>query len=114
MKDFIKDFLGSFYALFTIIWFFAGILFVMRTFKEADLKTTSDKIQYCLYGIGSSMLIGWIVCEISLYLNLSTSLAGALGGLAGYIGASTISSILLQFFKSKAGIECENDDKQPK
>lgn len=110
LKELIKDFFSSFYAIFTLIWFFAGSMFVARTFKEAGLTSTWDKIQYICYGIGSSMLIGWVVCEICLYAKLSTGLAGALGGLASYIGASTISSLLLTYFKSKIGIKDDDNN----
>lgn len=111
MKDFLKEFLSSVYAVFACIWLFAGIMFVMRTIKELGLKTLAEKVHYTIYGIGSSMLIGWVVFEASVFMHLPQGLSGALGGLAGYMGASTISSMVLKYLHSKLG--GKKDDTKP-
>lgn len=106
-KEILKDFVTSTYTWFACVWFCAGVLYVLKTIKTLALPTRADKIQYIFYGIGSSMLIGWVACELTLAMQLPTGLAGALGGLAGYIGANTISRELMTYFKKKMGIKDE-------
>lgn len=106
-KEILKDFVTSTYTWFACVWFFAGVLYVLKTIKTLALPTRADKINYILYGIGSSMLIGWVTCELALVMEAPVGLAGALGGLAGYIGANTISGYLMAYFKKKMGIKDE-------
>lgn len=95
MRCVLKDLFDSVYVFFMMVWAFTGALFTMRNTKEMKFESKLDKLLYYIYGIGSSMLIGWVACEVGLYFNLPIKLSGAIGGLAGFIGANTIVRLFL-------------------
>lgn len=101
MKNLLEAFLNSMYGIFIFVWLFSGVMFVSRTMHNSAFKSRSHKINFILSGIGSSILIGWLACEVAMYFGLSKNLGGAVGGLAGYIGANTISDLFLQYLRFK-------------
>lgn len=100
----------SFYGIFSFIWLCAGALFVSRNIENKALNTKAKKINFILSGIFSSMLMGFFACELGLYLGLPDNLSGALGGVAGYIGANTISDLILSYLKKSLDKELDLKD----
>ena len=111
MKGF-KEWADYFYFLMIFIWALAGCLFAMRTIRHFQPATTTDKIQYYFYSIGSSMLIGWLVCELCFYANLPIGLCGALSSVSGLVGANTIANYILALVKKKLNIQNTTHDEQ--
>ncbi|WQT06252.1 phage holin family protein [Helicobacter pylori] len=90
------------YFLLGLIGLFVGILYVLRSIRNEDFKNKSEKIIYIIQGVGSSMLITWISYEITDYFfNLPTSLCVAISGGVGYLGAESVSALVLDSLKKR-------------
>ncbi|GAA7301543.1 phage holin family protein [Helicobacter pylori] len=90
------------YFLVGAIGLFVGLLYVLRSMKNEDFKSKTEKVFYIIQGIGSSMLITWISYEITNYFfNLPTSLCVAISGGVGYLGAESVSSLALDSLKKR-------------
>ncbi len=90
------------YLLVLIIGLFVGILYVLRTIKNEDIRSKSEKVFYIIQGMGSSVLITWINYEIiDYFFNLPTSLNVAISGGVGYLGAESVSVIVLDILKKR-------------
>ncbi|MFP6061184.1 holin [Helicobacter pylori] len=90
------------YILVGLVGFFVGVLYVLRSLKNEDLKSISEKVIYIIQGIGSSMLITWIGYEITYYFfNLPTSLCVSIGGGVGYLGAESVSALAVYSLKKR-------------
>ncbi|PAF41125.1 phage holin family protein [Helicobacter sp. 11S02596-1] len=101
----------KFYGWILIIGLIVGFLFVLRSIEEKPIETIWQGVRFVIYGVGSSMFITWLGFELFLYLGLPTSLAAALGGGFGFIGANTIAGLIIRVFKAKTGL---SDDKEEK
>ncbi|PAF50854.1 phage holin family protein [Helicobacter sp. 13S00477-4] len=93
------------YLFVAVIGIFVGCLFVMRTISEEVIDTKAKMIQFIVYGVGSSMLITWIGYEVFVFYGLPPSLACAIGGGMGFVGAESIARLVIRVFKKKAGLE---------
>ncbi len=90
------------YILVMIIGVFVGFLYVLRSIKKEDFKNKTEKAIYIIQGMGSSMLITWISYEIMDYFfNLPTSLCIAISGGVGYLGAESVSALVLDSLKKR-------------
>ncbi|PAF49612.1 holin [Helicobacter sp. 12S02232-10] len=94
------------YLFILILGVCVGILFVLRTIKEVSIDTKSKMIQYVIYGVGSSMLTTWIAYELlNYYTHFPLSLSSALSGGVGFIGAETVSRLVIRLFENKFNIK---------
>lgn len=90
------------YFLVLMIGLFAGFLYVLRSIKNEDFKNKTERLIYVVQGVGSSMLITWISYEIAEYFfNLPTSLSVAISGGVGYLGAESVSALVLDSLKKR-------------
>ncbi len=90
------------YFLVTMIGLFVGFLYVLRSIKNEDLKSKTEKVFYTIQGVGSSMLVTWISYEITNYFfNLPTSLCVAISGGVGYLGSESVSTLVLESLKKR-------------
>ncbi|GAA9198020.1 hypothetical protein Taiwan878_14480 [Helicobacter pylori] len=90
------------YLLVVIIGVFVGCLYVLRSIKNEDFKNKTEKVIYFIQGVGSSMLLTWINYEIMLYFfNLPTSLCIAVSGGVGYLGAESVSALVIDSLKKR-------------
>ncbi|RKV12728.1 holin [Helicobacter pylori] len=90
------------YFLVSLLGFFVGILYVLRSIRNEDFKNKTEKLIYIAQGVGSSMLITWISFEITDYFfNLPLSLCVAISGGMGYLGAESVSALALDSLKKK-------------
>ncbi|MGL2487882.1 holin [Helicobacter pylori] len=90
------------YFLVLIIGLFAGFLYVLRSIKDENFKTKTERFFYVIQGIGSSMLVTWISYEITDYfLNLPISLCVAVSGGFGYLGAESLRALALDSLKKR-------------
>ncbi len=90
------------YLLVLIIGLFVGFLYVLRSIKNEYFKSKAEKVFYIIQGVGSSMLITWISYEIADYFfNLPTSLCVAISGGVGYLGAESVSALVLDSLKKR-------------
>ncbi|GAA9257984.1 hypothetical protein TH0127_08680 [Helicobacter pylori] len=90
------------YFLVLVIGLFVGFLYVLRSIKNEDLKNKTEKLSYVIQGVGSSMLATWISYEIMDYFfNLPASLCVALSGGVGYLGAESVSALVLDSLKKR-------------
>ncbi len=90
------------YLLVAFVGVFVGVLYVLKSFREKELRTISEKIAYIFQGIGSSMLITWISYEITKYFfNLPDSLSVAISGGIGYLGAESVSVLALKIIEKR-------------
>ncbi|WRD02625.1 phage holin family protein [Helicobacter pylori] len=90
------------YFLVGIIGLFVGILYVFKSIRNEDFKNKTEKVFYTIQGVGSSMLITWISYEITDYFfNLPTSLGVAISGGVGYLGAESVSGLVLDSLKKR-------------
>lgn len=55
------------YILVGLIGLFVGFLYVLRSIRNEDFKNVTEKVVYFIQGVGSSMLITWIIYEITDY-----------------------------------------------
>ncbi|WP_231224812.1 holin [Helicobacter pylori] len=90
------------YLLVLVIGLFVGFLYVLRSIRNEDFKSRAEKLFYIIQGVGSSMLITWISYEITDYFfNLPTSLCVAISGGVGYLGAESVSALVLDSLKKR-------------
>ncbi len=90
------------YLLVMVIGLFVGFLYVFRSIRGEDFKNKAEKLIYIIQGVGSSMLVTWISYEITDYFfNFPTSLCVAVSGGLGYLGAESVSAIVLDGLKKK-------------
>ncbi|GAA7163007.1 hypothetical protein VN0480_14580 [Helicobacter pylori] len=90
------------YFLVLMIGLFVGFLYVLKSIKNEDFKNRTERLLYTIQGVGSSMLLTWISYEITNYfLNLPTSLCVAISGGVGYLGAESVSVLVIDILKKK-------------
>ncbi|GHR00328.1 hypothetical protein VN0420_14820 [Helicobacter pylori] len=90
------------YLLLLTVGLFVGFLYVFRAIRNKDFKNKTEKMIYVIEGVGSSMLSTWISYEIMHYFFiLPTSLCVAISGGIGYLGAESMSSLVLDYFKKR-------------
>ncbi len=90
------------YLLVGFVGVFVGVLYVLKSLRERELRTISEKIAYIFQGIGSSMLVTWISYEITKYFfNLPDSLSVAISGGIGYLGAESVSVLALKIIEKR-------------
>ncbi|GAA8810402.1 hypothetical protein DUHN30_06030 [Helicobacter pylori] len=90
------------YFLVVFIGLFVGLLYVLRSVKSEEFKNKTEKVIYIIQGVGSSMLLTWISYEIMDYFfNLPTSLCVAISGGVGYLGAESVSDLVLDSLKKR-------------
>ncbi|GAA6928135.1 hypothetical protein CHC165_14890 [Helicobacter pylori] len=84
------------YFLVLMIGLFVGFLYVLRSIKTEDFKNKTERLFYVVQGVGSSILVTWISYEIMDYFfNLPVSLCVAISGGVGYLGAESVSVLVL-------------------
>ncbi len=85
-----------------MIGLFVGFLYVLRSIRNKDFKNKTDRVLYGIQGVGSSMLVTWISYEITDYFfNLPISLCVAISGGVGYLGAESVSALVLDSLKKR-------------
>lgn len=90
------------YFLLVMVGLFVGVLYVLRSIKTENFKNKTERFFHIIQGIGSSMLITWISYEIAVYFfNLPTSLCVAISGGVGYLGAESVSALVLDSLKKR-------------
>ncbi|GAA7813237.1 hypothetical protein HpMS14_14940 [Helicobacter pylori] len=90
------------YLLIAIIGVFVGFLYILKSIRSEEFKNKTEKLIYIIQGVGSSMLVTWISYEIMDYFfTLPISLCIAVSGGVGYLGAESVSSIVLDGLKKK-------------
>ncbi len=90
------------YLLVLMTGLFVGGLYVLRSIKNEEFKSKTERLFYVVQGVGSSMLITWISYEITNYFfNLPTSLCVAISGGVGYLGAESVSALALDSLKKR-------------
>ncbi|GAA7308412.1 hypothetical protein HpM063_03660 [Helicobacter pylori] len=90
------------YFLLAIIGLFVGFLYILRIIRNKDFKSKIEKVFYIIQGVGSSMLITWISYEIiDYFLNFPISLCIAISGGVGYLGAESVSDLVLDIIKKR-------------
>ncbi|WRA02223.1 holin [Helicobacter pylori] len=90
------------YLLVLAIGLFVGFLYVLRSIRNEDFKNKTEKVFYIIQGVGSSMLTTWISYEITDYFfNLPISLCVAISGGIGYLGAESVSALMLDSLKKR-------------
>ncbi|WP_181324872.1 holin [Helicobacter pylori] len=90
------------YLLVAMVGLFVGFLYVLRSIRNEDFKNKTEKLFYIIQGFGSSMLITWISYEITNhFFNFPTSLCVAISGGVGYLGAESVSVLILDSLKKR-------------
>ncbi len=90
------------YLLVVIIGLFVGFLYVLRSIRSQGFKNKTEKLIYIIQGVGSSMLVTWICYEITDYFfNIPESLCVAVSGGVGYLGAESVSNLVLDSLKKR-------------
>ncbi|MGT0091672.1 holin [Helicobacter pylori] len=90
------------YFLVLMIGLFVGFLYVLKSIKNEEFKNRTEKLFYVIQGVGSSMLTTWISYEITVFfLNFPTSLCVAISGGVGYLGAESVSALVLDGLKKR-------------
>ncbi|GAA7298287.1 hypothetical protein ID0562_14440 [Helicobacter pylori] len=90
------------YFLVMLIGLFVGFLYVLRSIRNENLKNKTEKLFYTIQGVGSSVLITWISYEIMDYFfNFPVSLCVAISGGVGYLGAESVSILILDSLKKR-------------
>ncbi|GHQ00239.1 hypothetical protein VN0271_10500 [Helicobacter pylori] len=90
------------YFLVLIIGLFVGFLYVLRIIRTENFKNNTERLLYIIQGVGSSMLTTWISYEIMDYFfNLPSSLCIAISGGVGYLGAESVSILVLDSLKKR-------------
>ncbi|WP_219032243.1 holin [Helicobacter pylori] len=90
------------YLLLLMIGLFVGFLYVLRSMRNESFKDKTERLFYIIQGTGSSMLTTWISYEITDYFfNLPTSLCVAISGGVGYLGAESLSVLVLDILKKR-------------
>ncbi|WQU10375.1 holin [Helicobacter pylori] len=90
------------YFLVVTIGLFVGVLYVLRGILNKDIQNKTEKLIYTIQGVGSSMLITWISFEITdFFFNFPLSLCVAISGGTGYLGAESVSALVLDSLKKR-------------
>lgn len=90
------------YFLVLMIGLFVGFLYVIRSIRDKDFKSKTEKLIYITQGVGSSMLATWISFEIMDYFfDFPLSLCVAISGGVGYLGAESLSALVLDSLKKR-------------
>ncbi|TPH55819.1 holin [Helicobacter pylori] len=90
------------YFLLLTVSLFVGFLYVLRSIKNEEFKNKTEKVIYIIQGVGSSMLVTWISYEImDHFFNLPDSLRIAISGGVGYLGAESVSALVLDSLKKR-------------
>ncbi|EJB60511.1 hypothetical protein [Helicobacter pylori] len=90
------------HLLVLMIGLFVGILYVLRSMKNEHFKSRSEVIIYIVQGMGSSALTTWISFEITDYFfTFPLSLCVAISGGVGYLGAESLSVLVLDSLKKR-------------
>ncbi len=90
------------YFLLLIVGLFVGGLYVLRSIRDEVFKNKTERLLYIIQGAGSSMLMTWISYEIMDYFfNLPISLCVAVSGGVGYLGAESVSVLVLDSLKKR-------------
>ncbi|GHQ67031.1 hypothetical protein VN0401_08120 [Helicobacter pylori] len=90
------------YFLVLMLGLFVGFLYVLRSMRNEDFKNNTERLFYTIQGVGSSMLLTWISYEIMDYFfNLPTSLCVAISGGVGYLGAESVSALVIDSLKKR-------------
>ncbi|ADU80416.1 hypothetical protein [Helicobacter pylori] len=90
------------YLLVAMIGLFVGFLYVLRSMRDEVFKNKTEKLFYIVQGLGSSMLITWISYEIvDYFFNFPMSLCVSISGGVGYLGAESVSILVLDGLKKR-------------
>ncbi|WQT38451.1 holin [Helicobacter pylori] len=90
------------YFLVLTIGLCVGVLYILKSIRSEEFKNKTEKVFYIIQGVGSSMLATWISYEITNYfLTLPTSLCVAISGGVGYLGAESLSALVLDSLKKR-------------
>ncbi|GAA9624354.1 hypothetical protein HpVa144_06860 [Helicobacter pylori] len=90
------------YFLLIMIGLFVDFLYVLRSIRNENFTNKTEKLFYVVQSIGSSMLITWISYEITHYFfNLPDSLCVAISGGVGYLGAESVSVLVMEILKKR-------------
>ncbi|GHP83716.1 hypothetical protein VN1200_14870 [Helicobacter pylori] len=90
------------YFLVGAIGLFVGVLYVLRSIRNENFNNKTEKVFYIIQGVGSSMLTTWITYEsMGYFFNLPTSLCVAISGGFGYLGAESLSALVLDSLKKR-------------
>ncbi|MFP6193189.1 holin [Helicobacter pylori] len=90
------------YFLMLAIGFFVGLLYVFRSIRNENFKNKTERVIYIIQGMGSSMLVTWISYEVTDYFfNFPNSLCIAISGGIGYLGAESVSALVLDSLKKR-------------
>ncbi|WP_181235777.1 holin [Helicobacter pylori] len=90
------------YLLVIMVGLFVGLLYILRSIRNEDFKSKIEKMLYIIQGVGSSMLITWISYEIiDYFFNFPISLCIAFSGGVGYLGAESVSALVLDGLKKR-------------
>ncbi|WP_120934706.1 holin [Helicobacter pylori] len=85
-----------------MIGLFVGFLYVLRSIRNENFNNKTEKVFYIIQGVGSSMLTTWITYEsMGYFFNLPTSLCVAISGGFGYLGAESLSALVLDSLKKR-------------
>lgn len=84
-----------------VIAFLVSILYGFKAYDEVEAKTRGERIRKTLYGMGGSFITTFVLYEVFIYFGITHSLAAALGGAGGYLGAEFVKSIALRFLEKK-------------
>ncbi|GAA8572529.1 hypothetical protein KYTH32_09020 [Helicobacter pylori] len=90
------------YFLVLMIGLFVGFLYVLRSIKNEAFKNKTEGLFYVIQGVGSSALVTWISYEIlDYFFNLPTSLCISISGGVGYLGAESVSALVIDTLKKR-------------
>ncbi|GAA6915042.1 hypothetical protein HpHNI91_13330 [Helicobacter pylori] len=90
------------YFLMLMIGLFAGFLYVLKSMRNECFKNRLERLFYIIQGVGSSMLLTWISYEsIDYFFNVPTSLCVAISGGVGYLGAESVSALVIDSLKKR-------------
>lgn len=90
------------YLLVLVIGLFVGFLYVLRSIRSENFKNRTEKVIYFIQGISSSVLVTWISYEVMNYFfQLPQSLCVAISGGVGYLGAESVSALVLENIKKR-------------
>ncbi|GAB0003048.1 hypothetical protein VN1242_05070 [Helicobacter pylori] len=88
------------YFLVLMIGLFVGFLYVLKSIRSEYFKSRVERLSYIIQGVGSSMLSTWISYEIMDYFfDVPTSLCVAISGGVGYLGAESLSALVIDSLK---------------
>lgn len=91
------------YIWMLVVGFIGGCLYVLREFDNQEIRNRRHLIRRVFYGVTSSMFITYVTWEILIFQGLPVAVATAISGGLGYIGAETVSRLIVRFFEKKIG-----------